>query len=338
MNRFVKFIMTSVLATGVFFLLPSENVLFGQSGRAGAFLRVGLGARAKAMGNAFTALATGLESSYYNPAGLPFLEHKEVTASYRSLSLDRQFTFIGFGLPIHPKIEGGKEKTFNGGLALTWIRSAVDNIDGRDSDGQRSANLSNSENAFALTFALNPAKRFSLGLSIKILWNRFPDIGINGKTVSASGVGLDFGVLYKPTEWISVGAVVKDINSKYRWNTDKLYGEDGSETTNKFPKIFRTAVAFTLPQLQSVVFAVDFEQLYKEKLFSEKVNDKIHFGAEADVYKQVKVRSGLDDGSFTAGGGYQFDLFGKMSQVNYAFVASGNRAESEHVFTWIFQF
>lgn len=324
------------ITVGMFFMLPSGAV--AQSGRAGGFLRIGLGARAKAMGNAFTALAGGLEASHYNPAGLPFLEHRAFMASYRALSLDRQFTFIGFGLPIHPKVEGHGGKAFNGGLALTWIRAAVTDIDGRDTSGQHTDNLSNSENAFALTFALNPVEKISVGLSVKILWNRFPDVGVNGQTISASGVGLDFGVLIRPVEWLSFGAVVRDLNARYRWSTDDLFGEDGSETVNKFPKSFRTAVAVTLPQLQWLTFAVDYDQFYKEKLFSARINDRIHLGAEADVYRQVKARAGVDDGSVTLGGGYQFDLLGKMSQLNYAFVSSGNRPEAEHVFTWIFQF
>ena len=81
--------------------------LQAQLGAAGSFLRLGIGARAKAMGDAYTALAKGIETSYYNPAGLPFLDKKEVVASYRFLSLDRQFTYLGFGVPIRPKVAGG---------------------------------------------------------------------------------------------------------------------------------------------------------------------------------------------------------------------------------------
>jgi len=318
--------------------VQTGGAVFAQGGRAGAFLRMGVGARAKAMGSAFAALATGLEASYYNPAGLPFLEHKTFMASYRSLSLDRQFTFIGFGLPIRPKIEGSDGKTFNGGLALTWIRASVGDIDGRDTNGRHVDNLSNSENAFTLSFALNPTPKLALGLSAKVVWNRFPDIGINGATISASGVGFDFGILFKPVNRLTLAAVVKEINSKYRWNTDDLFGEDGSETVNKFPKSFRLAAAFTLPQLQAVTFAVDYDQFYKEKLFSDRVDKRIHLGAEAAVAPGIHVRAGFDDGSITAGAGYQFDLLGKMSQINYAFGSAGDRPEAEHIFTWLFEF
>lgn len=43
--------------------------------RADPFEEFGLGARAQAMGNAFTAVATGPNASYYNPAGLIYSRH-----------------------------------------------------------------------------------------------------------------------------------------------------------------------------------------------------------------------------------------------------------------------
>ncbi|MFQ5637845.1 MAG: hypothetical protein ACE5IR_07585 [bacterium] len=315
----------------LFLLLWVSSQVFAQGGAAGGFLRIGVGARAKAMGNAYVALARGLESSYYNPAGLPLLENREVVASYRFLSLDRQFSFIGFGLPIQPKISGTGEQALSGGLALTWIHAGVGHIDGRNSDGASTGELSNSENAFALSFALNPVPVLSVGLTVKVLWNRFPEVGGSGQTVSASGVGFDFGALLRPNSWLSLGVSIKDINSKYTWNTDKIYGEDGSEVINKFPKVVRAGLAARVPQVSDLLFVFDFED-------SKELDSRVHFGAEKGVQHNIVVRCGYDDGSLTAGAGVDFDMFGKMSQLNYSFVSAGNRPQEEHVFTWVFQF
>ncbi len=308
-----------------------------QGGRAGAFLRLGLGARAKAMGDAYSAQARGVESTYYNPAGLPLLQSKQVLASYRFLALDRQFTYIGFAMPIKPKAGKG-QKPFNGGLSLSWLRAGVSDIDGRNSDGQHFDDLSNSENAFMFAFALNPTPRFSFGLTVKVLWNRFPNLGIENETISASGVGFDFGVLFLPTDWATVGVVVKEINSKYRWNTQDLFDEDGSETINDFPKIARYGVAITPPQLKNVTFSVDYEQIYKEKLLASKIDDRIHIGVETVVLQEFLLAAGFDDGSITAGAGYNFSVAGKKSRLNYAFTAPGDRPEEEHIFSWVFEF
>lgn len=305
--------------------------LVAQGGIAGAFLRLGIGARAKAMGDAYVALASGIETSYYNPAGLPLLENKEVMASYRFLSLDRQFSFVGFGLPIQPRLKGSDKEALAGGFSLVWIHAGVGNIDGRDTDGRSVGELSNSENAFMFSFALNPAQVLSLGLSVKVLWSRFPDIGINGATISSSGVGFDFGALLKPLPWLSLGLSIRDINSKYTWNTDKLFGEDGSEVINKFPKIVRAGVAVMVPRISGLTLAFDFED-------SKDLDSRVHVGAEGRFEHNLVIRGGYDDGSLTAGGGYNFELFGKMTELNYAFTAPGNRPEEEHVFTWVFQF
>ena len=313
-------------------MLAASNSVLAQAGKAGAFLRLGISARAKAMGDAYTAMARGVEGSYYNPAGLPFLEKREVTASYWLLTLDREFTYIGLGFPVRPKADSTGRIAFDGGFALSWIHAGVDNIDGRDTDGQSFGDISNSEDAFVFSFALNPAEKLSLGLSVKVLWNRFPDLGIDGQTISATGVGFDFGALLTPVPWVTLGVSVRDINSQYTWNTQDLYGEDdGSETANKFPKVVRLGAAFRVPQIPHVTFAVDFED-------SKELDNRMHFGAEGVFLQNLFIRGGYDDGSLTAGAGYGFGVLGRMSQINYGFATAGDRPEAEHVFSWVFQF
>ncbi len=330
--------------TGLKFLIITllvcvNSTAFSQAGRAGAFLRLGVGARAKAMGSAFTGLAQGVESSYYNPAGLPFLENKQLQLSYRALSLDRQFNYIGFGLPIRPKVAGGSgEKTLNGGFALSWIHAGISDIDGRNSDGQHSQTLSNSENAFNFAFGLHPTQKLAIGLTVKVVLNRFPDLGIEDKTVSANGVGFDFGLLYFAAEGVTFGVTFKDINAKYRWNSQDIFDEDGSETIDEFPKIGRYGAAIDVPQIDNLLVLFDYEQIYKESLFKDRVDDRFHFGVQYGVRENIKLLGGFDDGSVTAGAGYQFPIFGKSGQLYYAYVASGDKPEEEHVFTWAIEF
>jgi hypothetical protein len=289
------------------------------------------------MGNAYAALAEGIEASYYNPAGLPKLESKQLAVSYRPLSLGRDYSFIGFGLPIRPRAKED-EKVFDGGFSLSWTRAGVRDIDGRNTDGFHTDNLSNSENAFVFAFALSPAQKLSLGLAVKVLWNRFPGIGQTGETVSANGVGFDFGVLYAPRRDLAVGLVLRDINAKYRWNTEALYDEDASETTDEFPKSLRIGVVFRPRPVAGLTLVADYEQLYDVVLFRDKIDDRYYFGVEKVAGKLFALRAGWDDGSVGAGLGYSFALFGKTSQLNYAYLAANERPVAEHVFTWVLQF
>lgn len=316
-----------------------NTAVFPQAGKAGAFLRLGVGARAKAMGSAFTGLAQGVEASYYNPAGLPFLKSKQLQLSYRALSLNRQFNYIGFGMPIRPKVaSGSEEKTLNGGFALSWIRAGVNDIDGRNSDGQHSQTFSNSENAFSFAFGLHPTHKLAVGLAVKVILNRFPELGIDGKTVSANGLGLDFGLLYFAADGLTFGITFKDINAKYRWNSQDLFDEEGSETIDNFPKIARYGIALNVPGIENLLFLFDYEQLYKESLFKNKIDDRFHLGVQYGVRENITLLGGFDDGSITAGAGYQFPVFGKSAQIYYAYVTPGNKPEEEHIFTWSIEF
>jgi hypothetical protein len=67
----------------------------GYAGSAGAFLRMGSGAAAVAMGDAGVGRAMGAEQSHYNAAGLPYAPANDVYLGYHVLSLDRTLAHVG---------------------------------------------------------------------------------------------------------------------------------------------------------------------------------------------------------------------------------------------------
>jgi hypothetical protein len=296
---------------------------------AGAFLRMGLGARANAMGNAFTAVAEGPVAAYYNPAGIPFLEKREIMLSYRFLSLDRNFNYIGFATGVRPKVEeGSKELALNGGLALSWIHAGVDNIDGRDFAGNHYQDFSNSEHAFALSFGVMPIKNMlAIGLTGKVLYNRFPDMGDKNATISNAGLGVDLGILFKPLPILSLGLTIKNINAKYSWKTDKLWEKD-IDKIDRFPSTLRGGIALRYPY-PWLLIAADIEKNNQQDM-------KYYIGTEALFQDKFAARAGLNDGSLTIGGGYLFQLFSRPVQIQYAFVTKKYDAASEHIFSWVF--
>jgi len=107
---------------GLLLLILNSNLKADDGILAGAFMRMGLGARANAMGNAFTGIAEGPVAAYYNPAGIPFLETRQLMLSYRFLSLDRNFNYIGFATGIRPKAEDDQSTE----IALRRIGAKLD--------------------------------------------------------------------------------------------------------------------------------------------------------------------------------------------------------------------
>lgn len=297
---------------------------------AGAFLRMGLGARANAMGSAFTGLADGPEAAYYNPAGIPMLETRQVNLSYRFLSLDRNFNYIGFATGISPRVdEETGEKALKGGLAISWIHAGVDNIDGRDFAGNHYQNFSNAENAFALSFGVMPTKFLSIGFTGQVLYNRFPNMGDGNATISNAGLGLDLGVMVIPLPYLTIGFTVKNINAKYNWKTDKLWEKD-IDKIDRFPKTFRAGFALRYP-LPWLLLAMDIEKNNLQDM-------KYFLGTEAQLMERFYLRAGLNDGAPTFGGGFVFELMSRVTQIQYAFVTKKYDAFSEHIFSWVVVF
>ena len=80
----------------------------GRGGDAGAFVRIGLGARAMGMGGGSVAIIDGANTAYYNPGGLGFIENRLATGSLHAMPLNRTLTYRGYAQPLR-KSESGRD-------------------------------------------------------------------------------------------------------------------------------------------------------------------------------------------------------------------------------------
>jgi hypothetical protein len=251
-------------------IVALDSVQAQLAGTPGSFSRIGFGARGMGMGNALTAVTSREPTSYYNPALPSFAELRLATAAYGFLSLDRRLGFLSFTQSIHP----------TAGLSAGIIYAGVRNIDGRDSDGEHTGDYSTSEYQFFLAFSNKFSDRLSIGVAAKLYYNDlFQD-------ATSTTVGVDIGVLYRVTESLTAGAVVQDIDAKYRWDTSNLYGRSGTVTTDRFPLLTRAGLAYVLPNGLGTV-AMDIER-------NNQGTTLIRAGAEATVAEYLIVRGGID--------------------------------------------
>jgi len=320
----VKFVKSFFL---FFFFIFFSNAV-GQGGYAGAFLRMGVAARSEAMGRAYVAMVEGNESAFFNPASVAMLQRRELNLSYRPLNLDRLFTYASLGLPIRPQADstGG---AMNGGLSVSWIHAGVDKIDARDSDGEKYASLSTAENAFGLSFALQPHPRAGIGIGLRVVMNRFNGVTQEQGKLSSSSFGFDLGALLEIIDGVRLGVAAKNLNLKYSWNTQDVY-ERGTTNFDKFPKTVSAGIAVSriAPWL---TLAADYEK----RQFRDGV---LHVGALASYRDLVQIRVGMNESRPTLGAGYSFGLLGKKSELHYAFVTHPENVDSDHVFGWAFVF
>ncbi|MEK6569783.1 MAG: PorV/PorQ family protein [Bacteroidota bacterium] len=249
----------------------SPQILYAQlAGSPGSFSRVGFGARGIGMGNALTAITSHDVASYYNPALPAFAEQRSVNATYSFLALDRRLSFLSYTQPIRP----------TAGLSVGLIYAGVRNIDGRDSDGEHTADYSTSEYQFFFAFSNRFSDQISVGVAAKLYYNNL------FRDATSTTVGLDVGALYKVTESISVGAAVQEINTKYRWDTSKLFGRNGNTTTELFPLLRRIGVSYRLPDDRGII-AIDLES-------SNKGTTIIRAGTEIVATEFFTLRGGID--------------------------------------------
>jgi hypothetical protein len=301
-------------------LALATSMLHAQTaGTAGAFARMGFGARGMAMGNALTAVIDGDIGTYYNPALSPFEEYRTATATFGILSLDRNLNFLSYTQSVKP----------TAGLSFGLINAGVHNIDGRNSDGVHTEDYSTFENQFYLSFANRVSDNVSLGVAIKLYYSKLFD------KVTSTTVGFDAGGLIKLTDELSVGIAVKDIGSKYKWDTKEVYsGPDAKTTEDQFPMLRRIGIAYRLPSRIGTISA-EFENS------SEKTNI-VRFGAEYDVVDNFAVRGGLDRWDFSDeatgvkpsfGFSVRSAFGGWTPALTYAFVTESFAPTAMHIIT-----
>jgi hypothetical protein len=252
----------------IFFVLSTSSAQIGR--QPGSFARMGFGARGMGMGNALSSLATGEISSYYNPALVPFSESKTASVSFSIMPLDRNLNFLSYSQAVKP----------TAGLSVGLINAGVSNIDGRDNDGYQTENLSTSENQFYLAFGNKVHERVSLGITIKLYYYKLFE------NVSSSTVGFDAGALVKINDQMAVGLVIQDLGSKYKWDTGPIYGKDGAPTTDYFPRLYRLAYSYRLPN-NFAAMAFEYER-------SSAKTTSLKIGAEANLHEYFTIRTGID--------------------------------------------
>ena len=272
----------------VFFLLSAINFAQPQfteiNSKAGAFSRMGFGARGIGMGNAMSSVTNGNLVSYYNPALSPFQKNNSAQIGYSILSLDRSLNFLSFTRKFDfysaKDTSADRKPSRTAGLSTGIINSGVAGIDGRDNNGLSTGDLSTSENQFFLSVANRFSEKLSIGIAIKFYYYKLYE------EVKSNGLGLDIGALYIVNDNWNVSLMISDLNSEYSWDTSPIYDQQGLTTTDKFPLLKKIGVSYNNPEIR-LLTAIEFEN-------SNAGTNIIRIGAEYNIYENLFLRGGID--------------------------------------------
>lgn len=239
------------------------------------FLKIGVGARAAAMGNAQVGIVSDVTAGYWNPGGLNLApEAPEVALMHSEYFAGiAKYDYIGFTMPI------GEGRRFG----ATAIRLGVDDIANTlnlvDANGNIDFDAVETFSVADLGIMLSLAQRFdflggvNVGANFKVV-NRSV-----GKFANAWGFGLDLGARWQKDN-LQLGLMFSDVTSTFNawtFNTE-TFEEAFVATGNVIPE---NSLEVTLPSLK---MGAGYTFLANKKVnVLVSVDNDIHFDGKRNV-------------------------------------------------------
>lgn len=197
---------------------------FASTGPA-AFLDIGVGSRARAMGSAFCSVADDATAAYWNPAGLGYLKgYNAVFMTQTPLQSEwpgledmaQKNSFAGVTAPL-----GLFLPVSEGQAALSFISYSIDKVPYTylNSAGRiMRETFKNSENALMLSAGYPLySTRLMLGATVKYIWQNMEGID-NG---SAWGVDTEVGIIIRLSRSFRFG-LLADKGAELYWKTGHM--------------------------------------------------------------------------------------------------------------------
>jgi hypothetical protein len=269
-----------------------------------AELMIPVGTRYIGMGGAGTAMATGVEALYYNPAGVARMTNSVgVYVSHMNYIAD---IGVDYGA-VSANVESF------GVLSLSLKSLSIGDIpvtttQNPDGTGQ---NFSPQFFTLGLSYGRQLSDRVSVGLTANFISERMGD-------VSASGVGFNVGVIYDnlgSIDGLSIGIAVKNVGTQMTFEGSGLLTQATVEEQNRPPQYYQVqAAAFELPS--SIEFGVGYRRT---------------FGGDNSILISGAFQSqNFTSDQYLVGAEYSYqDLFFLRGGYNFA---QGESSGAQHIF------
>lgn len=236
----------AILKATLLFLAWAPLCLQAQSVRkySNEFLKIGVGARAAAMGNAMSGIVDDATAGYWNPGGLGLapegpeiaLMHSEYFAGIA------KYDYIGFTMPI------GDERRFGASVIRLGVDDIPNTLNLVDPNGNIDFSAVETFSVADLAVLLSLAQKFDVlggldvGANFKVV-NRSV-----GKFANAWGFGLDVGARWDKGP-VQLGLMLSDVTSTFNawsFNTE-AFEQTFVETGNVIPE---NSLEITLPSIR----------------------------------------------------------------------------------------
>lgn len=304
---------------------------FAKVGTSGAqFLKIGIGARAVAMSEAYVAVVNDASAVFWNPAGLVLVEKNDLLLSHTEWVADIGLQAAAFA------------KTLEGigtvGLSFCYLGSGeMDVTTVMDPQGTGET-FRYSDFMLGASYARWLTDKFAMGGSVKYVREDFGIVDPNTQDdITASAWGVDVGTLYfTGYKSLRMGMSVQNFGPELSppgivedyFDYDPDRGEYITETPTDYrnyhmPLIFRVGLAMDLLDTEDHFVTACVE--------ADHPNDnveRINMGAEYWLMNMIAFRAGYmarhDSQTISFGAGFKFDIrdLGDV-RVDYAYTDLG---------------
>lgn len=246
----------------------------GEAGTESPFV-LGMGARALAMGKAFTAVADDATAVYWNPGGLAQLQQMELGACHVFLNEGTLYDTLAYAYPWYKL----------GAFAVAGLNVRTGDIERRDDHDYLQGTFDYSQSQGLLAFGGTLFPGLGAGLVVKLERQ-------NLDTYQSLGVGMDLGVLYNPGNVFSFGIMLRNILSPEIKLIDPV--------TLPMNATLGVAYRYAVDQAKNhrLLISLDAEKPALASL-------QLHGGLEYRMYQIVSLRAGWDRDRLLGGAGVE---------------------------------
>ncbi len=282
----------------------------GDPGSAGATsLRIGVGARASAMGEAYTAVAEDASTVFWNPGAMAAVQGTNVTLSH-----------VEYFQTIHFEQAAVTHETAWGTLGLMFSGMFMNDLDRYD-DVPSSTPLGTFgvyDVSFAVAFARYIVPNVSVGLSVKPVYERIDEL-------SASGIAFDAGIYHvSKVKGLKLAAVVGNLGTPMKFDVEEF----------ALPRYFKVGGSY-----EREVPAIEGRLLFTlDAMFPNDGDARTLIGGEYSYRRMVALRAGYKGGYDLQGATFGFGVRYRDMTLDYAFLPTKNEIGDNHRFGLGFSF
>ncbi|MEW6618925.1 MAG: PorV/PorQ family protein [bacterium] len=283
-------------------MLLTHQAEAGDKTSALVVLKFPTSARLSGIGEIGVSCPNGIDSIFFNPAGLSLIDHKEAAFFYSTL-LDIKHGFAGYAQRVK------ENSVFGLSIATLQVGDIEINYENKPCRKVKAE----SDYVISLSGGLKLTKNLSAGINLKKIQSELVE------EIKAKAYAIDFGTLLLISENLSFGVAGQNFGSdvKYREKKDPLPFNIRAGASYKF----------LLPNANNILLGVDLVKPKGDDIKTHVGMEYLNVECELNVYLRVGYAFGYETKDFTAGLGF----VERGYSLDYAYLVRGDLDRNHYI-------